>query len=114
MVVVAIAVVIVMPIVVVIAMVFVVPMAFVDLPALLVVVVVGMGPVGAGVGWPLPDTGNPDVATAVNSPVAVDPGVALCRHGRSYLISHRWWRAEIDLDLAECRRCEGRCGDESA
>jgi hypothetical protein len=48
--------------VVVVAVVFVVPVAFVEMPAVVVAVVVGVAPVGAGVGRTLPDTGNPDVA----------------------------------------------------
>jgi hypothetical protein len=102
-------------IVVVIAMVFVIPMASMNLPALLVVIVVGMAPVGARVGWPLPDAGYPDVAAAARAPVAIDPGIALSWHGRSYLIAHRRrWGADIDLNLAECRNCQDRRGDESA
>ena len=102
-------------IIVVIAMVFAVPVPFMDLPALLVVVVVGMAPVGAGIGWPLPNAGNPDVAAAVHAPVPIDPGVAFPGHGRPYLIAERWWRwADINLDLAECRNCQGGCGDERA
>jgi hypothetical protein len=93
-------------IVVVVAMVLAVPVTFVHLPALLVVVVVGMGPVGAGVGWPLPDAGDPDVVVAANSPVAIDPGVAFSWHGRPDLIADcRRRRPDIDLDLAECRDC---------
>jgi hypothetical protein len=102
-------VVIVMPtvgmIAVVITMVFAIPVAFMHLPALLVVVVVGVAPVGAGVRWSLPDAGDPDVAVATLPPIAVDPGVALSWHGWPYLISHRWGGAEIDLDLTECRGC---------
>ena len=103
-------VVIVMPvvvmIVVVIAVVFAVPMAFMNLPALLVVVVVGMAPVGARVGWPLPSAGDPDIVAAARAPVPIDPGVAFCRHGRSHLIAE-WWRrgTDVDLDLAKCRDC---------
>jgi hypothetical protein len=93
-------------IVVVVVMVFAVPVAFVHLPALLVVVVVGMAPVGAGVGWPLPDTWNPDIAVAAGSPVAIDPGVAFSWHGRPDLIADCWRRGpDIDLNLAECRDC---------
>src|ERR1700724_2608509 len=98
----------------VIAVVFVVPVPFMNLPASLVVVVVGMAPVGAGVRWSLPDAGDPDVAVATRPPIAINPGVTFSWHWRPYLISHRWGRAEIDLDLTECRGCEGRCGDESA
>jgi hypothetical protein len=112
-------VVIVMPaivmVVVVIAMVFAVPMAFMNLPALLVVVVVRMAPIGASVGRPLPHAGDPDVAAAARAPVPIDPGVAFSGHGRSRLIADRWWwGSEIDLNLAECRNCQGRCGDERA
>jgi hypothetical protein len=112
-------VVIVMPVVVmvvmVIAMVFAVPVAFMYLPALLVVVVVRTAPVCAGVGRLLPTAGDPDVAVATRPPIAINPGVAFFRHRRSYLITDwRRWGADIDLDLAECRDCQGRCGDESA
>jgi len=112
-------VVIVMPavvmVVMVIAMVFAVPVAFMYLPTLLVVVVVGMAPVRAGVGWPLPSAWDPDVAVATRPPIAINPGVTFSWHGRYYLIADwRRWGADIDLDLAECRSCQGRCGDESA
>jgi hypothetical protein len=93
-------------IVVVIAMVFAVPVAFMNLPTLLVVVVVGMAPVGAGVGWPLPDAGDPDIVAAARAPVPIDPGVAFSWHGRPCVIADWWrWGADIDLDLAECRNC---------
>ena len=102
-------VVIVMPVivmvVVVIAVVFVIPVSFVNLPTLLVMVVVGVGPVGAGVRWPLPCAGNPDVAAAARAPVSVGPDEAFCRNGRPDLIADHWRRwADIDLDLAECRK----------
>ncbi len=92
--------------VVVIAVVIAIPVPLVHLPALLVVVVVGVAPVGAGVGWPLPAAWNPDIVIAPNSPVALDPGIALSRHDRSGFIAD-WWRCgpEIDLDLAKCRYC---------
>jgi len=92
--------------VVVIAVVFVIPVAFMYLPASLVVVVVGVAPVGAGVGWPLPPAGDPDIVAAARAPVPIDPGEAFSRHDRSYLIADWWrWGADIDLDLAECRNC---------
>ena len=99
--------------VVMVAMVFAIPVTFVHLPAALVVVVVGVAPIGALVGWPLPGTGNPDVAATACSPVTVNPVVAFFRHRRPYLVADRWRRAEIDLDLTECRGGQGRCGDES-
>ncbi len=97
---------VVMHIVVVIAVIFAVPMTFMDLPALLVVVVVRMGPVGTGIGRTLPDAGNPHIMAATLSPVAIDPGVAFSWRDGSDLITH-WWRsgADINLNLAECRDC---------
>jgi hypothetical protein len=91
-------------IVVVIATVFAIPVALMDPPALLVVVVVRVAPVGAGVGWLLPTPGDPDVVAAARAPVPVDPRVAFSWHQRSYLIAD-WWRrgADINLDLTECR-----------
>ena len=104
--VVVIAVPVVVMIVVVVAMVFAVPVALMNLPTLPVVVVVGMAPVGAGVGWPLPSAGDPDIVAAARAPVPIDPGEAFSRHDRSYLIADWWrWGADIDLDLAECRNC---------
>ena len=101
--VVVIAVLMVVMIIVVIAMVFAVPVPFMNLPTFAVVVVVGVGPVGAGVGWALPSAGDPDVVTAARAPVAVDPGVTFCWQGRHYFIANRWrWGADIDLNLTEC------------
>jgi hypothetical protein len=93
-------------VVVVIAMVVAIPVAFMHLPAPLVVVVVRMAPVSASVRWPLPHAGDPDIAAAVLTPIAIDPNVAFSRHRRSNLIPD-WWRrsADINLDLAECRDC---------
>ena len=107
------AIVMVVVMVMVIAMVFVVPVSFMNLPASLVVVVVGVAPVGAGIGRALPDSRDPDIAATAGSPIAVNPGVALSWHDRPYLVSHRWRCAEIDLDLAECRGCQGGCGDDT-
>ncbi len=102
-------------IVVVVAMVLAIPVAFVHLPALLVVVVVRMAPVGAGVRRPLPNAWNPDIMIAANSPVAIDPSVAFSGQGRPDFIADGWrWGADIDLDLAECRDCQSRSCDDTA
>ena len=101
-------------IVVVIAVVFAVPVAFMNLPALLVVVVMGVAPIGAGVWWPLPHAGDPDVAAVASSPVAVGPDEAFSRHRRPYFIPNCGrGRTDINLDLAECGNCESRCGDDA-
>ena len=93
-------------IVVVIAMVFAVPVPFMNLPTFAVVIVVGVGPVGAGVGWALPSAGDPDIAAATRAPIPVDPGITSSRHGRSHLVAEWWrWGSDIDLNLAECRNC---------
>ena len=101
---VALVVMIIVAVVVMIAVVFSVPVPLMDLPALLVVIVVWMGPVGARVRWLLPDAGDPNVASAAISPVTVDPGIAFTGHRRPCLIAQWWrWGADIDVNLAECR-----------
>jgi hypothetical protein len=102
-------------VVVAIAMVVVVPMSFMNLPASLVVVVVGMAPVGAGIWWPLPSAGDPYVAGAVRVPITIGPHESLCRHRRPDLIAYRRrWSPDIDLNLAVCRNCQSRCGEDTA
>lgn len=99
-----IAVVMIAMIVVVVAMVFTVPVAFMHLPATIIMVVVRMAPVGSHVGRPLPDPGDPDISPAAITPVAVDPGVSFSWHRWPYLIAYGWRRrADVDVDLAECR-----------
>jgi hypothetical protein len=89
-----------------IAMVFVIPMAFMHLPATLIMVIVRMAPVSSRIRWPLPNPWNPDIPSAANSPVTIDPHEAFSWKRRSYLITNGWWRrADVNLDLAERRNC---------
>jgi hypothetical protein len=88
--------------VMVIVVIFVVPVTFVHLPALLVVVVVGMVPVGASVGWLLPDAAMPDVAASVVSPVAIGPHEAYAGCGwADFIAQGRWGATDVDVDLGE-------------
>lgn len=57
----------------VIAMILMVPMALMQLPAIVVMVIVRMAPVGPGIRRPPPHTRNPDIPSAVDSPVPVNP-----------------------------------------
>jgi hypothetical protein len=114
MVVVAVVMMVIMAVVVVVAVVIVIPMAFMYLPALLVMVVVGVGPIGSCIGWALPGTGHPHIVIASNAPVTIDPGVALCWYRWSRFIADRRRRgADINLNLAECRDCQGRCNEDA-
>jgi hypothetical protein len=98
----------------VIAVVIMIPVAFMYLPAALVVVIVRMGPVRASIRRALPDAGIPDITPAIVAPIAVNPGVALARHGRPDFIADGWWRsADINMNLAKCRHCQGRCGEDT-
>lgn len=74
-------------VVVVVAVIFAIPMAFVEVPSVFIVIVVGMAPVGALIGRALPDSGHPDVSTAVDAPVAILPDVAVAGDGRAALIT---------------------------
>src|SRR5438045_8288839 len=95
------------------AVIFAVPVALMNLPALPVVVVVGMAPIGAAVGWPLPSTWYPHVVSALHSPVAVGPDETFSRHWRPDLIpDRRGRRPNVDLDLAVRRNRNSRCGDD--
>ena len=95
-------------VVVVVVVVFVVPVALVHLPALLVVVVVGMAPIGAGVGWTLPDTNVPDVAASIVSPVAFSPDKTLTWHGGTDFVAKGWrGAADVDVDLGDGGGGEG-------
>jgi hypothetical protein len=90
-----------------VVVVFVVPMAFVHLPALLVVVVVGMVPIGACIGWLLPDATVPDVAASIVAPVSFDPDIT--RTGHAWLnLSAEGWRGatDVDVDLGGGGCCE--------
>lgn len=62
-----------------VVMVFVVPMTLMHLPALLIVIVVRMVPVGPLVGWLIPATGDPSVVMPVGFPVAVNPCISATR-----------------------------------
>ncbi len=96
-------------VVVMIAVVFMVPVAFVHLPPLLVVVVVGVAPVGAGVGGTIPASADPVVATLVVSPVAVDPLVAFTgSDGADFVAERGWSSTDVDADLPKCGDSECR------
>ena len=69
-----------------------VPVAFVVAPALLIVVVVGMGPVSAGIGRVVVMSGNPTIVVSLRRPEAPHPDHPYggwWRRGR--LIRYRWW-----------------------
>jgi len=88
-------------IVVVGVVVFVVPVALVHLPALLVVVVVGMAPGGAGEGWSLPDTAVPYVSASIIAPVAFGPDITRPGHAWLNLAAEgRRCAANVDMDLS--------------
>jgi hypothetical protein len=102
MVVVALSALIIMVLVFVIAVVFMVPVAFVHSPALLVVVVVGVCPVAAFIRRAIPASVDPDVATALNSPVAINPLVAFARGiGTALVANGGRIPADVDADLSK-------------
>ncbi len=89
-----------MAVVMMIAVVFMVPMAFMHLPALLVMVVVRMAPVGPFIRRTLPNSGPPDVAPTVVSPIAFGPDKAGAGHSRPcFVAQRRWGAANVNLDL---------------
>ena len=89
-------------------MVFVVPVTFMHLPALLVVIVVGMVPVSAGIGRALPTASSPDIAASIVAPVAFGPDIALAGHrGTDFNPEGRWVAADVDVNLGKGGSGEG-------
>ncbi len=86
-----------------------VPVAFVHLPALLVVVVVRMIPVGAGVGRLVPAARDPYVAATLVAPVAVLPCIAFAWRWRPALIAQRRRRSPDEyMNLPDSGQSKGR------
>jgi uncharacterized protein (DUF983 family) len=79
-------------------------MAFVEMPAVVVMIVVGVVPIAAGVRRTVPTSANPHVASLVDSPIAIDPSVSFARRRRAALVAQRRRSAtDDDTDLRECR-----------
>jgi hypothetical protein len=94
-------------VIVVVSVILVVPVPFVHLPPTVVVIVMGMAPVGAWVGRSVPAPRNPSVVTAGDAPVTVDPDETFAWERRADFIANRWgWSSDIDLDLAPCGCCK--------
>jgi hypothetical protein len=88
------------------AVILAVPVAFVHLPSTVVMIVVGVGPIGAWV-WPsVPSARIPLVAAAYSTPVSIDPDEAFARKRGAYLITNRRrGSADVDVDLSPCGGC---------
>jgi hypothetical protein len=81
--------------------VLVVPMALVKLPALGIPVIVGVGPVGARVGWTIIVTGDPAIVISLGSPVSFKPDELGCGRWRWWwFVAERWGcNSDVDGDL---------------
>jgi hypothetical protein len=73
----------------VVVVVLMVPVAFMQLPALPLVIVVGMVPIRPFIRRTVPASRDPPVMTPVRSPIALDPGVARTRFRPPFLIAQR-------------------------
>jgi hypothetical protein len=84
--------------------VFMIPVAVVQLPALLIVVIVRVIPVGSGVGRLNPVPTHPGVVTPVRCPVAFHPGVPGSGSvAAPFVTKSRWRGSEINGNLREGR-----------
>jgi hypothetical protein len=94
--------------VMVVAVVFMIPVTLVVCPAVGVVVVVGVGPIGARIGWPAPHSGDPHVTSPGPVPIPVHPNVARTgKRGANLIAQRRWSGAYVYADLRE--RWSGNC-----
>ena len=96
-----------MIVVMVVAVVLMIPVTLLHLPAVAVVVIVGMSPIGTRIRRTIPATGNPYIAISAPVPVAIDPGISFAWHGRTSLVPHGWWWGpDINSNLSKCRNCK--------
>jgi hypothetical protein len=102
-------VVVIITVIVVAAVIFMVPVAFLHVPAISLMLIVRVIPVGSLVRGTLPDTGYPDVAASVKTPITINPGITLGGRWRAALVTNRWRRASTDND-AEANLSKGWCG----
>lgn len=98
----ALAIVAVPAIVVMVAVVLAVPVAFVHAPAVFVMVIVRVCPIGALIGRAVIASGDPHITVAPDSPVTVLPNESRAGRWRAALVAHRRRRlsdgyAEADL-----------------
>jgi hypothetical protein len=83
-----------------VVVIFMIPVAFVQLPSLLIVVVVGMIPIGTRIGRLLPASRNPPVMVTIGGPVAFNPGVAWAgRIASAFVAYRRGCAADIQRNL---------------
>src|ERR1017187_8859446 len=87
-------------------MILMIPVAFMQLPALAVVVIVGMVPICAFIGRTVPAPCYPRITMPMRSPVPVDPGVARARNRPAPLVAQRR-RCGTDVHPNLCRSRDG-------
>jgi hypothetical protein len=100
-------------IVVAVAVVFTIPVTFMHVPAVLVVVIVGVTPVRPLIGRAIPTTWDPDIAASIDTPVAVNPDEAFARRRGTPLNAQRWRSAayrDAESDLGGCGDGGGNAG----
>jgi hypothetical protein len=82
-------------VIVVVAMVLMVPVALMQVPAIVVMVVMRMAPVSSRIRRSPPHARNPNISSAVDSPIPINPHIALARHRRTNLVAdRRRWSAD--------------------
>src|SRR4030081_272423 len=96
-------------VIVTITMVIAVPVALMHPPALLIVIVVRMTPIGPCVWRSLPLTWNPDIPAIPDAPVAISPDIATSGHrGATFITDRRRSRTDVDMNLPKRRDHERR------
>jgi hypothetical protein len=94
-----------------IAVVFVRPVAFMYVPAIGIMIVVRMSPIGASIRRSLPFAVSPYPAAALRNPVSIDPYIARAWYWRRGLITQRRrWGPDGNSkgDLSKYWDCKGR------
>ena len=86
----------------VVAVIFMIPMALMVGPSTVIVVVVRVGPIGAGIRRSAPHSGDPDISAPVPVPISIDPRVTRTWHRRPYFVAERRRsNSDINADRGE-------------
>ena len=87
-----------------------IPVPFMKLPALPVVIIVGMAPIGPFKGRTVPAPCHPPIVMPMRGPVPADPGVARTWKRPTLLVTKwRWCGSDVYRNLCRSRNAESGC-----
>src|ERR1700687_3131307 len=90
-------------------MILMIPVPFMHLPALTIVIIVRMVPIGPFIGRTIPAPCYPPIVMSMRGPVPFNPGVAWTRFWPTLLVPvGRWCASNVHANLSRSRDGESR------